>query len=318
MNNRTRMLYLLGAALCFASCQVGPRYEDHIERQWPASGVHRLSIREVDGSVQVEASQSSEISLTAHVVARGIAPNKKAPNDGYFDSDLTGDALSIGRRSEVHIGLPIFRRNDVNIEYVLKVPATVALTVHTVNGRVASRGIDGETQVMTVNGPIDIESAGTSELEAHTVNGGVTARFLKTFQGASLKTVNGRVEATLPPSASFACDLSQVNGDFEATFPLNIHSHPGSRRVSGDVNGGRYELRISTVNGDIRLENGVPPVPPVPGAVVAPPAPQALPALPAPPAPPAPPTTRLGGRTGAPRLSRPWALSLRRSGIERW
>jgi hypothetical protein len=285
MNNRTRGLYLLSATLCLASCEVGPRYEDHIQRQWPATGVHRLSVHEVDGSVEVEATESNEISLTAHVQARGIAPNKKAPNDGYFDADLEGDTLTIGRKSEVRIGLPFFRRNDVSIEYVLRVPASVSLNVHTVNGRVVSHGINGETQVMTVNGPIDIESSGTSELEAHTVNGGVTAKFSKTFQGASLKTVNGRVQATLPPSASFACDLSQVNGDFEATFPLNIHSHPGNRRVSGEVNGGKYELRIVTVNGDIHLDNGGGsiPAPAAPSAVPAAPTPPAAPAAPAPP-----------------------------------
>ncbi|HKO02396.1 MAG TPA: hypothetical protein VJ032_11915 [Thermoanaerobaculia bacterium] len=70
--------------------------------------------------------------------------------------------------------------------------------------------------------------------------------------------MNGRVLAVLPPTASFLGDFSQVNGDFEAAFPLNIHSHPGSRRVSGDVNGGKYALRISTVNGDIKVDNGAP------------------------------------------------------------
>ena len=87
------------------------------------------------------------------------------------------------------------------------------------------------------------------------------------------------VHAVLPPNASFACVLSQVNGDFEAAFPLTIHSHPGSRRVSGEVNGGRYDLNIVTVNGDIKLETN-------PNA----PAPPAAPAA-VPPAPPAPPKT---------------------------
>jgi DUF4097 and DUF4098 domain-containing protein YvlB len=89
----------------------------------------------------------------------------------------------------------------------------------------------------------------------------VQARFLDDFHGARLGTVNGRVVATLPTSASFLCDFTQINGDFEAAFPLNIHSHPGSRRVSGDVNGGRYALKISTVNGDIKIDNAAPPVP---------------------------------------------------------
>jgi len=51
-----------------------------------------------------------------------------------------------------------------------------------------------------------------------------------------------------------------MNGDFEAAFPLNIHSHPGSRRVSGEVNGGRHDLRIVTVNGDINIESTPPTV----------------------------------------------------------
>ena len=80
--------------------------------------------------------------------------------------------------------------------------------------------------------------------------------------------------ARLPPTASFLGDFTQVNGDFEAAFPLNIHSHPGSRRVSGEVNGGRYTLKISTVNGDITIDNVAPPAAPL--------------APPAPPAPPAP------------------------------
>jgi DUF4097 and DUF4098 domain-containing protein YvlB len=81
----------------------------------------------------------------------------------------------------------------------------------------------------------------------------VRAKFLESFQGARFKTVNGGVEAILPQNASFAVDLSQVNGDFEASFPLSIHSNPGSRRVSGEVNGGRHDLKIVTVNGDVEL-----------------------------------------------------------------
>src|SRR5439155_4927729 len=138
--------------------------------------------------------------------------------------------------------------------------------------------------VVTVNGTVDLETAGTQEVSAHTVNGRVRAKFLQSFQGANLKTVNGSGDAVLPPTASFACDVAQVNGDFEASFPLSIHSHPGSRRVSGEVNGGRFSLKITTVNGDIEVQNGgMPPTPPAPPAL---PAPTARPAPGAAPAPP--------------------------------
>ncbi|HEU4888801.1 MAG TPA: DUF4097 family beta strand repeat-containing protein, partial [Thermoanaerobaculia bacterium] len=147
----------------------------------------------------------------------------------------------------------LFGRDDRQIDYVLRVPPSLMLEVMTVNGRIVTRGVEGETQATTVNGKIDIETAGLNELRATTVNGKVKATFTRDFQGARFKTVNGGVEAFFPQNASFAVDLSQVNGDFEASFPLSIHSNPGSRRVSGEVNGGKHDLKIVTVNGDVEL-----------------------------------------------------------------
>jgi DUF4097 and DUF4098 domain-containing protein YvlB len=169
-----------------------------------------------------------------------------------------GDTLRIGRKEHKRKGfrfnIPIlFGHSEKRIDYVLRVPPTVELEVMTVNGRIVTRGVEGETQATTVNGKIDIETAGLNELRATTVNGQVKAKFTRDFQGAHFKTVNGGVEAFFPQNASFAVDLSQVNGDFEASFPLSIHSNPGSRRVSGEVNGGRHDLKIVTVNGDVEL-----------------------------------------------------------------
>jgi hypothetical protein len=197
------------------------------------------------------------------------------PNEeyqGYFQTTLDGDTLTIGRKSERHHFHWGFGGDNYFVTYNLRVPPSVALDLTTVNGKIDTRGVDGETRANTVNGLVDIETPGTNEVEARAVNGIIRAHFLKDFHGASFKTVNGRVTATLPPTASFSGDFTQVNGDVEAAFPLNIHSHPGSRRVSGEVNGGRYTLHIVTVNGDIKVENGgTPPAPPPPPA--APPTP---------------------------------------------
>lgn len=279
MNSRTRSHYLLVAALAVlaASCAVRERRSYTIERKWPAAAIRNVEIREVDGSLNVEAGPPDEISLVARVRARSL-PKQNAENLGFFRTAVDGDTLTIARdKHRRSTSGFLFHTSDITVDYSLRVPPQVALDLNTVNGRIATRGIEGETQVTTVNGPIELEATGRNEVSAKTVNGHVRARFLNTFQGASLKTVNGGVEAIMPPTASFACDLSQVNGDFEASFPLDIHSHPGSRRVSGEVNGGRFELKITTVNGDIEVQNGG-----------APQAPQALPAIP-PPAPPAPP-----------------------------
>lgn len=295
MNSRKAHLYspLIAplAVLLLGGCVAGERRTTHVARTWDATAIKRIELREVDGEIHVEAGKAASIGLEASIRSWGKRPDPKKENQGYFETRVEGDTLVIGRREHRHFSF--FDRDRVSIDYDLKVPEQLALEVRTVNGRVVTRGVNGETDVTTVNGSIDIETSGAKELVAHTVNGRIETKFENDFQGASLKTVNGRVTATLPSSASFAGDFTQVNGDFEAAFPLNIHSHPGSRRVTGEVNGGQHELKISTVNGDIKVDNGgVPPVPPAPpaapGAPGAPGTPLPPTAPSAPPPPPAP------------------------------
>ncbi len=262
MNRLNRSLYLLPIALLAVACG---RAEGHsprndqkitITRNWPAANIRDLHVFEIDGSVSIEAANANQISLVATATG-DFEIDKKKENDGLFETAVEGDTLRIGRRGHHRKGFLnfdfSFGRSDRRIDYVLHVPKTVSLDLSTVNGRIATRGVDGATEAATVNGGIDIETAGTQELRATTVNGRVRAKFLQSFQGARFKTVNGTVEAILPQSASFNVDLSQVNGDFEASFPLSIHSNPGSRRVSGEVNGGQHDLKITTVNGDVQL-----------------------------------------------------------------
>ncbi|HEY0160969.1 MAG TPA: DUF4097 family beta strand repeat-containing protein [Thermoanaerobaculia bacterium] len=265
-----RALYLLPIALVAMACGRaeghadgdGPRRSKStvtIARTWPASSVRELRVFEVDGSISVEASQTDEISLVA--TASGSLDRKQGEeNDGLFQTTLEGDTLRIGRKEKRRNGRRFhfsfrnfFDRDSKRINYALRVPPTVTLDVSTINGRIVTRGVSGATEAATINGTIDIETVGTQSLAATTVNGRVRCKFLESFQGARFKTVNGGVEAILPQSASFNVDLSQVNGDFEASFPLSIHSNPGSRRVSGEVNGGQHELKITTVNGDVQL-----------------------------------------------------------------
>jgi len=257
MNRRRH--YLLLVALLATGCVVGERHHDTITRTWPAAGIREIDLHEINGSVDVTAGSPNEISLVADVRERGVEPDRNKENKGYFETRIDGDTLSIGRQGEHRIHIPfVFNMNDISVNYTLRVPPQVALELRTVNGRIATRGTKGELHCVSVNGSMDLESGGNHEVTAHTVNGRLRARFVDSFQGASFKTVNGSVDAVLPPTASFVCSLSQANGDFEASFPLNIHSHPGSRRVSGEVNGGRYDLRIVTVNGDVRIESPTP------------------------------------------------------------
>ncbi len=255
----SRIIYSLLGAVLLAGCVPLEEHNARFEKKWPAPNLSRLEVHEVNGTISVEGDSPGQVTMVAAIHARGVRPNPKQEYQGYLRTDLEGDTLVIETRNEhgMHWG------RELRVDYALHVPPNVALALRTVNGRVETRAIAGETSVTTVNGEVDIEATGSNEVSARTVNGRVQARFLQDFHGARLGTINGRVIAVLPPTASFLGDFTQVNGDFEAAFPLNIHSHPGSRRVSGDVNGGRYALKITTINGDIKVDNSAP-APPSP------------------------------------------------------
>ena len=271
---RRQFLVSLAAVAALATCVPLEERTAHFETKWPITNVTNLEVTEINGTVKVDGDSPNEIRMTATVRARGVHPHPNEPYEGYLRAELDGDTLSIRTHSE-H-GMHFSFGREVRVDYELHVPPQVALRVVTVNGRITTRGIAGETSARTVNGAMDIEATGSNEVSARSVNGRIQAKFLSDFHGAKLGTVNGRVTAILPPTASFLGDFSQVNGDFEAAFPLNIHSHPGARRVSGEVNGGKYPLKISTVNGDITIDSGLPPPPPPP----APPTPPAIPSVP--------------------------------------
>src|SRR5581483_7356689 len=281
MIRRTRYFVPLAGALLLAGCYPGEQHSARFEHKWPAAGITRLEVREVSGRITVDGDSPNEVTMKAAVRARGVQPNPKQEYQGYFRAELDGDTLSIESRDRHNDHFVFGFGRDIQVDYELHVPPSMALELRSVNGRIITRGIAGEINATTVNGVVDLEATGSNEVAAKTVNGRVQARFLDDFHGARLSTVNGRVVAALPPGASFYTDFTQVNGDFEAAFPLSIHSNPGSRRVSVEVNGGRYALRITTVNGDIKVDNVLPPPAP-------PRAPSAVPSAPAPPSPPAP------------------------------
>ena len=265
-----RLSLLAVALLTLASCVAGERHLQTYERVWPAAGVREIRLNGVDGDVVIESGSPNEIRLVAKVKSRGISPSKDAENGGYFQTVLEGDSLRIGqKKAKIRVRFPFSMRSRLEIDYALQVPETIALELRTVNGKISTRGVSGQAEMTLVNGTIDAEVGGENDFHATTVNGRIRAKFLRDFKGARLKTVNGGVEALLPPTASFTCSLSQVNGDFEASFPLSIHSHPGSRRVSGEVNGGQYQLQITTINGDVEVDRfGVTAAPKEPEVVI--------------------------------------------------
>ncbi|HTM58188.1 MAG TPA: DUF4097 family beta strand repeat-containing protein [Candidatus Udaeobacter sp.] len=148
------------------------------------------------------------------------------------------------------------RNNDVEVRYVVRVPATVGFVARNVNGSVTAIGLSGPTEANTVNGSVTVATAGRAEAE--TVNGSIHASLgvHRWTDPIEFKTVNGRIELSVPPDLDAEVDASTVNGGIESDLPMTLTGKIGRTHLHGTINKGGSPLRLETVNGGIHITSG--------------------------------------------------------------
>jgi hypothetical protein len=122
--------------------------------------------------------------------------------------------------------------NDVRVDFVVRVPAGVQFAGHTVNGDVEAEGLRSDVRVATVNGRVSVRTTG--------------------FVSRAV-TVNGDIELAVPTGLNADFRAATVNGSIDSDFPVQVTGRVGPRAVRGTIGQGGPELRVSTVNGNIRL-----------------------------------------------------------------
>ncbi|HUE77393.1 MAG TPA: DUF4097 family beta strand repeat-containing protein [Longimicrobiales bacterium] len=145
------------------------------------------------------------------------------------------------------------QRNDVRVDFLVRVPAGVRFEGVTVNGDVAAEGIAADVKATTVNGDVDVRATGVTE--ARTVNGSLNLYLGSTgfTENVRFETVNGSITIELPDGLNADFRANTVNGSIESDFPITVTGRINRRSIRGQIGRGGPELRLSTVNGSIRL-----------------------------------------------------------------
>lgn len=143
--------------------------------------------------------------------------------------------------------------NDVQANFEVRVPRSVAFTGRTVNGSVRATNLGNDVAAHTVNGSVRVSTTGLAS--ASTVNGGVEVRMGRATWTNELafSTVNGSIDLSLPESVSADVEATTVNGSFSSDWPMTVRGKWGPKRIRGQIGTGGRELTLSTVNGDIEL-----------------------------------------------------------------
>ena len=141
---------------------------------------------------------------------------------------------------------------SVNGEVTLE-NAKGRIDLNTVNEGITARSVAGDLNVETVNGDVKLEKVESSNVEATTVNGGISYDgTIKDGGRYHLSTHDGDLSVSIPENASVAVSVSTFDGDFSSCFPITLKDKQ-KHRFHFTVGSGSARLELESFNGDIKL-----------------------------------------------------------------
>ncbi|HWZ86478.1 MAG TPA: DUF4097 family beta strand repeat-containing protein, partial [Thermoanaerobaculia bacterium] len=207
-----------------------------------------IHIENVSGDIV--ASPGPQFSAVVTLTVSAVSPQAAADilkktqivsehDDGGWSLETVLPESHPGRRNGNRRGLPCDQCRVV-ARYEVVVPPGVDAEFQTVNGDVRVREVDGELSLSSVNGSIDVQGARRG-FSLQTVNGHIeaVATALPDDASASLQSVNGNVQLTLPKTAKFDFAASTMNGTIASTFAL-----PPKAAETMTLPPGRHDVKV--------------------------------------------------------------------------
>jgi hypothetical protein len=270
MKKATTLSVALLAALGITACDdsTGPEMnfgEYHgleIEGEWSGQIVfgEEIEIKGISGNIDASFTSGQEVvvswtkqgqqndpeEVTVAVVRHGVGVTICA----VYPDVPGGNRNECGPGQTGHMAT---RENDVDVDFVVLVPAGVDFNGRTVAGDVSARDLQSDAFGSTISGDVDIT---TTELaEGSAVSGSVTARIGRTQWDGELtfSAASGNVTVSVPTNADAEVSATAVTGTVDSEFSLPRLAN-GSMR--GNIGAGGGRLRLSTVAGTVLLRKG--------------------------------------------------------------
>jgi hypothetical protein len=247
------------AGLLCAGLQTGvTRAKDQVQEEfhqtYPLNAEGQLQLDNVNGKVRITTWDRAEVKVDAV---------KRADTQEYLD-ELKIEIEAQPDRVRIHTKQPDSKQggrgigHSGSVDYEITVPTQARLKdVQTVNGTLEAEGVRGAVHASTVNGRLTVKGlAADTELES--VNGAVEASFdqLTGVKVVSTKTVNGKVDLTLPANADADVSAKTVNGSIHAGRGLTVKRNwPIGSELHGTLGKGGTRVKAEAVNGSIRINS---------------------------------------------------------------
>ena len=223
------------------------------QKTYPIDANGRVEIGNVNGKIDVEPSGGNTVEVVAIKKAHGATTDaaKEALDRITISEDVSSSHVKI--ETKLPRGGGLFGGSNGQVEYRVRVPASIEARFSTVNGGVIVRGLSGRVEAETTNGGVTARDV-SGQLQASTTNGGLEIDLAKMPEGGvKLECTNGGIRVRLPRDAKATISASITNGGIQ-TIDLPLDAGENSRRrLEARMNGGGPRLEIEGTNGGIRL-----------------------------------------------------------------
>ena len=216
-----------------------------------------IEIRGINGSIYAEPAIGNDVDVIAFKGKDRDASGVEVQVVEH-DGGITVCAVyptPEGRSNGCAPGATAANPSDVEVDFTVHVPKGVRFVGRTVNGLVEARALESDTEAHTVNGNVCLSTAGSATGE--TVNGSIEASVGSFVSPLNFSTVNGGITLLMPARANSRVHASTVNGSIQTDFPLSVKARFSGVHADGAVGRGGPELRLATVNGNIKLKRRV-------------------------------------------------------------
>jgi len=201
--------------------------------------VARVDVSTVLGDVKIRAGSGKTVQVRGTKSGKGVG-------EVTIEAHVRGDTVVIAPK------YPRNRDVDVRVDFVVELPASVAVEANAVNGKIVADGVSAALSLSTVDG--DIATTACGDVRGNTVNGRVRVALPKRgAKRAALEAVNGELELSMSADTGAKVRASTVSGKIRSDFPLSQKDEMVGSRADGTIGDGAVAVELSTVNGPIRI-----------------------------------------------------------------
>lgn len=252
----TSALSLTAAVALSAGCnlQIGTGIEakETWTRTYTVKPGATLSVQESNGTIQVGVAEGDKIEVVATKVSKASTEEaaKEDLKQYSIAENATPDLVQIDSSTRA---LQMILHNSRRVDYDIKVPKGLNVTLKTANGQINVKDVAGQLTIEATNGDIEAEGL-TGAANVTAVNGRVQLGFAKIHEGGvRCKTTNGQIIVTVPASAKATLAARVLNGAIQ-TENLQLKTTEDSHRLlEATMGGGGPEIKLETTNGEVRV-----------------------------------------------------------------